>query len=72
MLQHFKLKYRKCDSTCSFLRIYTNSAAGSIKQQHLETGFLSRAIKLLADPAIPSVTRTHSPRTALGEALIAL
>lgn len=72
MLQHLKLKYKKCDSTCSFWRIYTNSAAGSITEQHLETSFLSRAIKLLTDPAVPGVTRTHPPRTALGEALTAL
>lgn len=42
------------------------------KEQRLKTGFLSRTIKLLADPAIPRVTRTHSPRTTRSEALIAL
>lgn len=55
-----------------FWIIYTNGAAGSVKEQRLKTGFLRRTIKLLTDPAEPRVTRTHSPRTTLGEALIAL
>lgn len=38
----------------------------------LKARFLSRSIKLLADPAEPGVTRTHPPRTALGKALVAL
>lgn len=47
-------------------------AGKGVKQQRLKTGFLSRTIKLLTDPVVPGVTRTHAPRTTLGEALIAL
>lgn len=55
-----------------FWRIYTYVAAGRFKEWRLKTGFLRRTIKLLADPAIARVTRTHSSRATLGKALIAL
>lgn len=55
-----------------FWRIYTYVAAGRFKEWRLKTGFLRRTIKLLTDPAIARVTRTHSPRATLGKALIAL
>lgn len=44
----------------------------SIEEQYLKTRFLRRAFKFFADPTISRVTRTHSPRATLGEALIAL
>lgn len=44
----------------------------SLKERCLKTGFLSRTIKLLTDPAKPSITRTHSPGSTLGKSLIAL
>lgn len=44
----------------------------SIEQQRLKTRFLRRAVKFFADPTIARVTRTHSPRASLGEALVAL
>lgn len=72
MEQHLKLKYKKFDSTCVFRRFYTKGAARRIKKQPLKTGFLRGAIKLLADPAVPLITRTHPPRTTLCKAFATL
>lgn len=42
------------------------------QEKHLKTGFLSGTFELFADPAVPRITRTHSPRATLCEAFATL
>lgn len=53
-------------------RISTQKRCFENDTKLLKTRLLGRPIKLLTDPAKPLVIGAHSPRTTLGETLIAL
>lgn len=72
MHQHFKLKHNKVFNMLGRGNLHKYNAAEVRKSSCLKAGFLRGTVKLLTDPAKPRVTRTHSPRAALGEALVAL